>query len=85
MTEQSDLAKIRWRCHRGMLELDLFLLGFFDHRFKQLDDTEQDLFVELLAEQDPTLFAWILGHEACPEQFQALVEQIRHFHEGTQS
>lgn len=78
--DASDLAKIRWRCHRGMLELDIFLLRFFDNQFQTLTVTEQQQFIALLKEQDPDLFAWLLGHrEADPEHIE-MINKIRDTH-----
>jgi antitoxin CptB len=74
------LAKLRWRCHRGMLELDLFLLGFFDQCFAQLLPPEQACFEDLLAETDPELYTWLLGSEEPAPQYQSLIQQIRSFH-----
>ena len=40
-----ELNRLRWRSRRGMLELDLLLLPFFDDVFLELSDAEQQAFV----------------------------------------
>ena len=34
----SELARLRWKCRRGMLELDLLLRDFLDSGYQDLDD-----------------------------------------------
>ena len=73
-----DLSKIKWRCRRGMLELDLMLNSFFERCYSELSKEEKVTFTNLLAIEDPTLFAWLLGHEEVNEQaFQSIVAMIR--------
>jgi len=70
--------RLRWRAtRRGMLELDEAFSRFLDQKYEGLSPEEQALFELLLEEQDPTLYAWILGFEEPPAQFIALVEKIR--------
>lgn len=61
--QASEKARIKWACRRGMLELDLFLLDFFDGQFDLLDAAEQQVFVKLLEEPDAFIYAWLMGHE----------------------
>lgn len=70
-------SQVRWRCHRGMLELDLILLAFFDQHYDQLSELQQKTFVQLLESNDPQLYAWLLTEER-PEdkEIAALVELI---------
>ena len=53
-----ELNRLRWRSRRGMLELDLLLLPFFDEAFRQLPDAEQTAFTRLLEQEDPDLLQW---------------------------
>ena len=55
---EADLNRLRWRSRRGMLELDLLLLPFFEEVFLELTPIEQDTFVELLEQDDPDLLMW---------------------------
>lgn len=59
---ENDIAKIRWQCKRGMLELDLILLEFFDNKFLRLSAELQSDFIQLLSYPDPVLFAWLMGN-----------------------
>ncbi len=55
-------GKIRWKCRRGMLELDMILLKFFDEKFLKLPTLLQRQFSNFLNEPDPVLFNWFLAH-----------------------
>ena len=57
----ADFDRIRWRCRRGLLELDLILKGFLENHFDRLDARQRDLFIELLDESDNDLLDWALG------------------------
>lgn len=74
-----SLAKrLQWACRRGMLELDLVLLAFFDEQFQHLTAAEQTVFEDLLGEADQDLYAWLLAFKPCPQQrFHPLLLKIR--------
>ncbi len=57
---------MRWRSRRGMLELDLLLLPFFDEVFRDLPHENQLAFVKLLEQDDPDLLMW-LSNKAVPD------------------
>lgn len=70
--------RLRWRCRRGMLELDLFLQHFFAHHFLQLPESEKVVFEQLLDYSDPKLFALLMGHrQADDEETNNLAQKIR--------
>jgi antitoxin CptB len=72
--------RLRWRCRRGLLELDLLLQGFLEGRFARLDATEKALFGELLEHPDPDLLDWALGRSEPPDP--CYREVLRHLRDG---
>lgn len=75
----SPNSRLKWACRRGMLELDLVLLAFFDEQFSCLSMEEQSVFEDFLAEADQDLYAWLLAFKPCPQQrFHPLLVKIRH-------
>lgn len=56
----TDVGKIRWKCRRGMLELDIILENFYEQQFQTLTNEEKILFSQLLDEPDPFLYDWLL-------------------------
>lgn len=72
--------QVRWQCRRGMLELDLMLLKFFDDRYDGLSGADQQGFIRLLQEPDQTLYRWLTGQELPVEpELGSLATAIRHY------
>jgi len=75
------VARLRWRCRRGMRELDTVLAAFVDAEGERLADADIACFEAILELPDPTLHAYLLGRSA-PEDpaAAALIERIRANH-----
>ena len=71
-----DLGKLRWRCRRGMKELDVLLARYVEERFCGASSLEQEAFRRLLETQDAVLYDYCLGSERPPPEFAALIERI---------
>ena len=69
--------RIRWRCRRGLLELDLVLERFLARRFDGLDDELRRRFDELLDEPDNDLLDLALGRAEPAPRYRAIVEMLR--------
>ncbi len=70
--------RLRWRCRRGIRELDLLLQSFLDTRYEQLSQEDQRIFELLLDQDDPDLLAWLMGNRMPREEdMQRLVAKIR--------
>lgn len=67
MTNNAQLNRLKWACRRGMLELDVLLLPFFDEVYLTLSEDDQKIFERLLTCDDPDLFAWVMGHKKCED------------------
>ena len=63
----ASLARMRWRCRRGMKELDLLLIRWLDRRFDAASEAERGEFEALLELPDPQLAGYLLRREV-PEQ-----------------
>ena len=77
MLSEMEVNRLRWRSRRGMLELDLLLLPFYDEVFHELDEETQLTFVHLLEQDDPDLLQWF-SRKSVPEdaRLAQLVETI---------
>jgi antitoxin CptB len=71
-----DVGKLRWRCRRGMKELDILLTRYVDERYAAAQPEEQQAFQLLLETQDPVIYAYCLGQEPPPAHLAALIERI---------
>ncbi len=56
-----ELARLRWQCRRGLLELDLVLTAFLDQHYSSLTPLEIAAFIDLLDRPDPELWARIMA------------------------
>ena len=54
-----ELSRLRWRCRRGMRELDELLLRYVDRCLPEAEQGERDAFARLLELPDPDLFGYL--------------------------
>ena len=74
----ADIGRLRWRCRRGMRELDQLMLRYLDGHWAAADDAERGLFLRLLASEDDKLWAWFMGREIPPDaELAAFVDLVR--------
>lgn len=76
--DETELRKLRWRCRRGMRELDQLLERWLDSQWWQSPTAERAVFMRLLDSEDDRLWRWFLGHETPDDvEIAALIERIR--------
>jgi len=63
----SEIGKLRWRCRRGMRELDVLLTRYVDDEYRTAAPEQQEAFRRLLDIQDPVMHAYFLGRETPPD------------------
>ncbi len=56
-----EVRRLRWRCRRGMKELELLLGAFLEGGYGELDEAGRAAFARLLEHPDPVLAGWLLG------------------------
>jgi len=56
-----ELRALRWRCRRGMRELDQLLIRFLERDWPLASDAERGVFRQLLDCEDDTLWQWCMG------------------------
>jgi len=56
-------GQLRWRCRRGMRELDVLLERYLQERYPSAPAAEQQAFAALLEVSDPQLFAYVMQRE----------------------
>lgn len=76
--DEIQLKKLRWRCRRGMRELDQLFGRYLDQRWSHAPTPERGVFLQLLDTEDDKLWRWSMGYEVCPDAQQAaLLDYIR--------
>ena len=74
----SEAGRLRWRCRRGMRELDQLLEWYLDARYAAADNSKQSAFAEMLEQQDPELWSWLSGASIAPvTAWKQIVDEIR--------
>ncbi len=67
------LERVRWRCRRGLLELDIVLGRFIEQRYPVMDDAQRVVFDELLDLPDTELWDVITGKKEPTHAHQRVV------------
>ena len=74
----AEIDRIRWRCRRGLLELDLVLEAFLREELSSLTQEELGAFARLLDAPDNDLWDWVSGRGDPPEVMAAgLIRRLR--------
>jgi antitoxin CptB len=72
-----EIGKLRWRCRRGMKELDVLLTRYVDEQYRDATPDHQQAFRQLLDAQDPLIYAYVLGRESPSDAvLSSLIERI---------
>lgn len=61
--ENPEIKRLRWRCRRGMRELDQLMLRYLDQCWPTAEDAERALFLQVLDCEDDKLWRWFMGRE----------------------
>jgi antitoxin CptB len=74
----AETARLRWRCRRGMRELDQLLGWYLDARYADTGDAAKVAFSTLLDQPDPELWDWLSGRSV-PKMpgWAAIIDEIR--------
>jgi len=81
--DATGLARLRWRCRRGMRELDVLLLRYLEREFQDATPASQAAFEALLSAQDPEIVDLLAGRivpqdASLKDVIQRLLAQSRH-------
>ncbi len=67
------MQRVRWRCRRGLLELDIVLGRFIEQRYPSMDHEQRVVFDELLDMPDTELWDVITGKKEPAHAHQRVV------------
>ncbi len=75
--DERHFDRMRWRCRRGLLELDVVLKNFLEQGYRALAPAERDAFDKLLTVPDNILWAYVQGSEIPSEiELRQIVSKI---------
>ena len=74
----ADISRLRWRCRRGMRELDQLLVWYLDARYAQAADAAKAAFSTMLDQPDPELWDWLSGRDVpMNSAWRSIIDEIR--------
>ena len=76
MNDRMQRSRLRWRCRRGVRELDVLLERFLDAGLAETSDARADC-EQLLEQPDPLLIEWLILGAPPPCELEDIVERIR--------
>ena len=54
-----EFARLRWKCRRGMREMDILMTRFLERGYAQMDELGQQAFERLLDAPDQDILEWL--------------------------
>ena len=76
--DELEFKRLRWRCRRGMRELDHLLGRYLEREWRQASECERGVFLRLLDTEDDKLWRWFMGYEIVTDaEIAPLVDRIR--------
>ena len=73
--DTANIAKLRWRCRRGMRELDEAMRAYLDNHYESALEPEREDFIALLELQDPELYQLVSG-KAKEARYQYILDKM---------
>ena len=81
----AEYSELKWRCRRGMLELDILLNSYLDKNYSTMSPQQGDVFSEVLDYPDQVLFDLLLGNmQSSDARVNRLVSEIQRISCNTQ-
>jgi antitoxin CptB len=73
------IGQIKWRCKRGMRELDYLLLPFYEKYIDTLTEDGLEILSEILSLTDPDLHQLLVSDiDQVSERFRPIVSKIKY-------
>jgi antitoxin CptB len=76
--KSTGMKRLRWRCRRGLLELDLLFEAYLDKGYADSTEEEKNDFLRLLEYPDQSLQEWLLGKvQPEDESLNGIIQRIQ--------
>ena len=72
----SNQSSLKWRCRRGIREMDILFQRFLEKHFDNLSTEEQEIFEQLLDESDMDILAWIMDKSKPADKFEKIIKLL---------
>ncbi len=77
MSDADSASALRWRCRRGMRELDVMLGRWLERRWPEASGERRQAFACLLEFEDDRIWDWLMGRDEPESDVAGIVEEIR--------
>tara|TARA_Y100000782_G_C10033275_1_gene202030 strand:+ start:109 stop:366 length:258 start_codon:yes stop_codon:yes gene_type:complete len=71
-----QLSKLRWKCRKGIRELDVLLTKYLEEIFINLPKQEQDIFIEFVNIDSNELFDIVFNKKISDSKFLKIIENL---------
>ena len=77
----TDINKTKWKCRRGLRELDLLFRRYSEDKLDSLSQEDFDMFNSILDLEDQPLYDFILKNESLnsPEKEHFILNNLKNF------
>ena len=77
----SEINKTKWKCRRGLRELDLLFRKFSENSLESLSEEDFEMFNSILVIEDQPLYDFIFKNESLnsPEKESFILKNIKKF------
>ena len=72
-----EQRKVIYRTRRGLKELDYYFDPYVRTHYLQAEASEQQVFAELVKEEDPDLLDWFLHNHPTKPEFAELIAKLK--------
>jgi len=71
-----QLSKLKWKCRKGIRELDVLLTKYLEEIFINLPKQEQDIFIEFVNIDSNELFDIVFNKKISNSKFLKIIENL---------
>lgn len=73
----SELSRLKWRCRRGMKELDVLFENYLEQHYPKADAAERAAFNTVIEMDDPDIYAICLRRMAPPDEVKVIFDKLK--------
>ena len=82
MYNNEEIKRLKWLCRRGILELDILLLPFYESKFQSLSEKKKVQFFEILKFEDNILYNILIKNIKYKGHLNPIIQDIKIFHQN---
>ena len=71
------ISKLKWRCRKGVRELDMLLSKYIETSYSVLPTKEKDIFLEFIEKDTYEILDILMNKKSSNEKFTNIVEALK--------